>query len=418
MNNDLWINKHSPLTLGDIKGNSDNIKKAITWINTYSTPRPEHKILLLSGPPGTGKTTIAKTIATACNIEYELINCSSDRTKDTIKEKLVSSVKSKGILGGKLLIILDEIDGQKKTSEIFSFIPKILKININPIIATCNNTYKLPTSFISDNCNELKFRRQYDSTVRNILMDISLKEGFKFTTDEIDNILIKGDIRASISALQIYAMSGYKIPQIERDKNIFTETRSCLLHKTELLPKTNLKDLIMWIEENGTINVNGLDRYYFYNILIESILHLSNYRKKEAMEYLSHISFSRTFPQDMEEEQYIKLQKPSILTRMMLTKNLNKNITSLSLKICPDYAASSKDFFEFIFPILQQASVLDINFARFITNKYNLEKEEISLLLDTNIGDPRINKCLVPDKTFSSPILPERNIDKSMDMLA
>ncbi len=75
--------------------------------------RPEQKVILLCGPPGTGKTTLAYIVAKHCGYRPFEINASDDRSPtilyDNISRALHGNTLSKGQQPN--CVILDEIDG-------------------------------------------------------------------------------------------------------------------------------------------------------------------------------------------------------------------------------------------------------------------------------------------------------------------
>lgn len=78
-----------------------------------STGQPEQKILLLCGPPGLGKTTLAHVAAKHCGYRVVEVNASDDRSSSTIGAKILDVVQMNSVsadLRPKCLVI-DEIDG-------------------------------------------------------------------------------------------------------------------------------------------------------------------------------------------------------------------------------------------------------------------------------------------------------------------
>ena len=75
--------------------------------------RPLQKVILLCGPPGTGKTTLAHIVAKHCGYRPMEINASDDRTSEVLKDHVNRAMNSNTITGDRRpnCIILDEIDG-------------------------------------------------------------------------------------------------------------------------------------------------------------------------------------------------------------------------------------------------------------------------------------------------------------------
>jgi DNA polymerase III delta prime subunit len=104
----LWVEEYRPHTIDDcILPNS--LKKVFTGF----IEQGEISNLLLSGPPGVGKTTVAKALCEQLGLSYIVINGSDEgRFLDTIRNKVRNFATTKSLVGGGAhkVVIIDEAD--------------------------------------------------------------------------------------------------------------------------------------------------------------------------------------------------------------------------------------------------------------------------------------------------------------------
>jgi chromosome transmission fidelity protein 18 len=121
-------NNHNNSNTGNQSGkfSSTNAKPATFGGVQAPDPyqRPQQRILMLHGPPGLGKTTLAHVAAKMAGYEVLEINASDDRSGSAARDKIVDAVETAGIdrrgrRGKERCVILDECDGGDAVSTRF-----------------------------------------------------------------------------------------------------------------------------------------------------------------------------------------------------------------------------------------------------------------------------------------------------------
>ena len=201
----LWTDKYRPQSLDEVVGNNKEKKIIQEWVSKWKSGNPQQPLLLV-GPPGIGKTTLALIIAKEFS-EYIELNASDKRSQDVIKSTIGESSSTRSLFGDEYkLIIMDEVDGIHGTNDRGGVraIGEIIKNSKHPMILIANDFYSKRLQSIKPKCTVIKMKKSRWNSINALLKKIAANEGIKVNPAAMKEIAVKsqGDVRSAINTLQ------------------------------------------------------------------------------------------------------------------------------------------------------------------------------------------------------------------------
>jgi replication factor C large subunit len=357
----IWSEKYRPKNITQMVGNEQPRSTIVEWFTKW---KKGTKPILLVGPPGTGKTTIATL--TAKHFGYDMIelNASDVRNKSKINEILSPVLGSESVLGTPMMIFIDEVDGIHSRADYggAETLIRIIKESTVPIVLAANSDISDKMRNIKKAVKTIYFKQLPPRLLKVYLEGILKKEHKTLGPGSLFSVIDKsrGDIRSMINLAQSMVTGfnpktekSFQNLNVEEGINAFFKAKSIeeargILIATNIDPREKISAFYSSIL---TSNIKNKEKSRMLEIIADADVLYGRIRRTQQWRLLRYLNeiLVRLFEPDTS----VRYSKYSLSWPMLNRIRWDgRNIKSLSLSLANMMHVSQSTIATFYLPYI------------------------------------------------------------------
>jgi len=387
--------KYAPKKLEELVGNQEKMEHIRQWALQWLSGK-RRKPLLVWGPPGIGKTSVAQALSLQYDLDLIEMNASELRNRDRV-ERILGNVSLGGSLFGRgKLVLIDDVDvlaGKADYGGAAAIVSFLSECAI-PAIVTATDIWDKKLSAIRNECEAVELKRINKVSVRNLLEHVAKAESLQLTTEQLDAIAenAEGDVRAALNDLQ-----GSAPTKRTREKDVFQMVRGVLKAETYAAAREAVSGeldydfLKLWIDENIPYEYERVEEVAAaYDSLSMADVFDGRIRKTNWQLLKYSIDLTTAGVALAKVHAYHKFTKynfPGYLRAMSITMQRRAMLKSIGVKIGKVVHSNRRDSLEYL-PLLRS---LGPKHAEELTALYDFSEDELAYILETSVS--RVSKA-------------------------
>ena len=329
----------------DIKGQETAIDRIKAFIKTFPSGK---KAVILYGPAGTGKTSLAYALAHENNCEILELNASDLRNREQLDKILKPASEQQSLSGRNKVLLVDEADGLSTADrgglpELISLVEKTKF----PIIITANNIWQQKFNLLRRKAEMIPMKSLNYRLVLSVLKEIAEKEKLLVNEEILMSIAVKsrGDMRAALNDLQSVQLVNKPQELDERDKeedifNVLRQIFKDLVNKNtlKLYDSVNmpLDEILLWLEENIPYEYKGTELVRAYEVLSKADVFRGRIHRQQHWRFLIYQNILLSAGVAAAKEQarlgFTSYKRPSRILKIWISNQAQLKKKSIAIK--------------------------------------------------------------------------------------